>query len=162
MTEKEKVKQTVELIKAKNLRAEIIWHLDKTGETTADALRVHKIPSENLLKCLLLIDKQHRPLIVMITGDKRIDFAKLEMLSGLSKLRLARKEEMDEILGKEQGEVAPIGLPEIIPVFIDEKVMSQEFVMGSAGSKFAGLKIIPMDILKCTNARTEDVSENGR
>jgi len=162
MTEKEKVKQTVELIKAKNLRAEIIWHLDKTGETTVDALRVHKIPAKNLLKCLLLIDKQHKPLIILITGDKRIDFIKLERLSGLSKLRLARKEEMNNMLEREPGEVAPIGLPEAIPVFIDKKVLNQEFVIGSAGSKFAGLKINPEDILKCTNARIEDVSENGR
>jgi alanyl-tRNA synthetase len=83
----------------------------------------------------------------------------VEKLFGLRKLRLASGEEMMEILGREQGEVAPIGLPEAIPVVIDRRVLAQEFVIGSAGSKFAGLKINPSDILKCREAFVEEVGE---
>ena len=61
------------------------------------------------------------------------------------------------LLGTTPGGTPPICLPQEIPVFIDRGVMKQEFVVGSAGSEFTGLRIRPSDIVKFTNAKIVDI-----
>jgi len=155
MSKSEEVKQ---FIRENSIQAEIIEH-KQSGLTSEAAAEATGIPIENIIKTLLFIDKKKRPIIVICLGNVRVDLKKVSKISGLKKLRFARPDELKELLGTEPGGTPPICLPEEIPKFIDRIVMEKEFVAGSAGTEFTGLKIHPSDTVKFTNAKIVDIGE---
>ena len=49
------------------------------------------------------------------------------------------------------GGVTPFGLPESLPIYIDEVIMGLEYVILGAGSRSAKLIISPESLLKIPN-----------
>jgi Cys-tRNA(Pro)/Cys-tRNA(Cys) deacylase len=155
-----KIKEIKNLIKEKNIDVEIIEH-EKSGLTSQDAANATGIPIENIVKTLLFIDKKKKPVVVICLGNDYIDSKKLSEIAEIKKPKIATPEELKEILGTIPGGNPPIGIPQKIPVFIDKKVLNKDFVLGSAGSEFTGLKIKPKDILELSNAKIVGVVKNG-
>ncbi|MBD3155184.1 MAG: hypothetical protein GF368_00830 [Candidatus Aenigmarchaeota archaeon] len=155
MSKLEEVKQ---FIGKNNIQAEIIEHED-SGLTSEQAAEATGANIEQIIKTLLFMDKKHQPVIVICQGNKRVDMGKVMKFVQLKKPRLARPEEIKELLGTEPGGTPPICLPDDIPVLVDKGVTKQEFVIGSAGTKFTGLKLKPYDIVKFTGAKIVDVTE---
>ena len=153
-----KVKEVKKFISNNNIQASIIEH-EQSGLTSEDAAKATGVPTENIIKTLLFIDKKKQPTIVICLGSDRIDQKKLSETSGFKKPRLARPEELKQILETEPGGTPPLRLPEDIPKFIDKEVMKKEFVVGSAGSEFVGIKISPKDIVKFSNFKIVDITE---
>ena len=154
-----KVEKIKNLIKEKNIEAEVIEH-KKSGLTSQDAADATGIPIENVIKTLLFIDKKKKTAIVTCLGSDRVDSKKLFEIAELKKPRMANPEELKEILGTEPGGTSPIGLPENVPTFVDAKVLNKDYVLGSAGSEFAGLKINPKEIVKLSNSKIVDITQN--
>lgn len=154
MSKLEDVKQ---FIQRNNIQAEIIEH-EQSGLTSEDAAQATGVKIEQIIKTLLFIGKKCNLAIVICQGNKRIDTKKLSQVSGLKKPRMARPEELQKILETTPGGTPPICLPESIPKFIDKQVTEQEFVVGSAGSEFVGIKLNPWDIVKFTNAKIVDIN----
>ncbi len=153
-----KVDQVKQFIEENNLEAEIIEH-EESGLTSEQAAEATGVDIEQIIKTLLFMDKKHRPVIVICQGHKRVDMDKVIKFVELKKPRLARPEEIKQLLGTEPGGTPPICLPEDIPVLMDKGVTKQKFVVGSAGTKFTGLKLKPYDIVKFTNAKIVSITE---
>lgn len=153
-----KLEEVREFIEKNTLEAEIIEHKN-SGLTSKQAAEATGTDIEQIIKTLLFMDKKHRPVIVICQGNKRVDMDKIMKFVELKKPRLARPEEIKELLGTEPGGTPPICLPEDIPVIVDKGVTKQEFVIGSAGTKFTGLKLKPYDIVKSTGAKIVDITE---
>lgn len=154
-----KTEEIKNLIEEENIDAEIIKH-EKSGLTSQDAANATGIPIGNIVKTLLFIDKKEKPVIAICLGDDYVDSKKLSEVAGLKKLKMASPEKLMELLGTKPGGNPPIGFPKNIPVFIDEKVLSRDVVLGSAGSEFTGLKIKSKDILKLSNAKIVKIVKN--
>ncbi|MBI2971073.1 MAG: YbaK/EbsC family protein [Candidatus Aenigmarchaeota archaeon] len=142
-------------IREHTIHAEIIEHA-ASGLKSSDASKALGIDTAHIIKTLLFIGKNTRAVVVCL-GSSMVNIKKLEQL-GVKKPRLATAEELKEILGTAPGGTPPIALPADIPKFIDKKVMEQQFVVGSAGSEFAGLKIDPKDILKVSDYKIVDIA----
>ena len=152
----DKVEEVKKFVEENNIDAEIIGH-EKSGLTSENAAEAVGVSIENIVKTLLFVGKKKNVAVVTCMGKDRVDSKKLSEVSGLKKPRMARPEEMKKILGTEPGGTPPICLPENVSVFIDERVLEKEFVIGSAGSEFSGLKINPRDIVKFANAKIVDI-----
>ena len=149
--------QTVrEFVRNHKIVAEIIEHKD-SGFTSRDASAVHGVELSYIVKTLLFVGKDSNAIVICLGKDK-VDTKKLEKM-GIKRPHLARREELEEILGAEPGGVPPIALPEGIKKFIDKRVMERDFVIGSAGSEFSGIRLSPRDILKYSNAELIDMVE---
>lgn len=61
---------------------------------------------KDILKALLLKSKD-KTIVVIITGDRRVNFRKIEKVSKLRKLRLASAEEVRKFTGFEIGSTSP-------------------------------------------------------
>jgi|GEM_PF-6965925 len=130
-------------ISAGRLSGEIIHHPETDGAKSEDAAKALGTSPDSILKSLLLVPEKKEggvPIVAILLGNSKLN------LKTFPNHRLARREELPEILGAGIGEIPPVLLP--VPVVVDEGVFQRGFVFGSAGTKFSGLKIAPEEILK--------------
>ena len=142
------------LIAEGSVNAEVVEH-SASGKTSDMAAIAMGIPLAMIAKTIIFT-KNKKFAAVMTLGPIRVNN---KLIPGFRGARLARPEELKELLDKEPGEVCPLEIPESVPFFLDACVMQKNFVMSSAGSKFAGLKIAPQEILRVTHAQVAKVSE---
>ncbi len=72
-------------------KGEIIPHKD-SGRTSQDAAKALGVPIKRIIKSLLFRSKDGKFVGAILLGTSKVDVRKLEKLSGLKKLRLAREE----------------------------------------------------------------------
>lgn len=68
---------------------------------------------------------------------------RVRKLLGVPKVSFASSEEMIELTGMEVGGVTPIGLPADLPLYVDQRIMDQEWVILGGGSRGLKVKISP-------------------
>jgi len=159
LSEEKKIESIQKMIRDGRLSAELVWHRDKVVLSVDDAVQVHHADPENIMKCLCFIDKKGRVAGVIASSEVKINMKKLKEAAGLRKPRLMVPEELKTKFNKEPGEIDPLTLAEKVDLlFIDNGLLSKEFVIGSAGSKYCGLKITPEELLRVTKARVEVLS----
>ncbi len=78
-----------------------------------------KVPPHKIMKAILFIDKESKPFIVLLRGDREVDENKLEAVLGTDEFRMATDEEIDKILGTKKGFVGIFNLPDNIRVLWD-------------------------------------------
>ena len=77
-------------------------------------------------------------------ANTRLDVNKrVKNLMGVSKVSFASSPEMLALTGMEVGGVTPIGLPEELPLYVDQRIMNQEWVILGGGSRGLKVKVSP-------------------
>lgn len=138
------------------IKGEIIEHPDINGthsEVIAEGLG---LPIDNIIKCLILKSKKGNLIAAIILGNQRLDLKKIEELSQMKKFILASEKLVKESTGYLIGGVPPIAVINKMPIFVDKNVIKKEFILGSAGTPYHGLKIDPQ-ILKKFNLVFADI-----
>ena len=159
-SDEERVRRVASLITEYGLEAEIIWHMEMPVLSLKDAVKVLGLSPGNVLKCLLLISRKSKVVAVMAPGDVRIDMKKLEHTAGVKKLSFMPSKELESRFGIEPGGVDPLILHELADmVFVERTLLEKDYVVGSAGSKYCGLKIRPSDLIKTVRATVIDIAE---
>ena len=154
----ENVKKVEQIIKENNLDAEIVIHAHQAVTSLQIHLDLYGGTAEQVLKCLCLVSKG-RPLIIMASGEVKIDMNKLSKISHMKEIRMANREELESLFGRIPGALDPLTIPKNIPIFADKKLFQKEWVVGSSGSPYAGLKIKSKEILKIKNPVIDDFAE---
>ncbi len=85
--------------------------------------------------------------VVIISGDKRVDAAKLSELTG-EEMRVARPEEVRERTGFPIGGVPPFPHMEGVAVLPDSSLMRFKIVWAAAGTPSAVFRIASADLLR--------------
>jgi len=127
--------------------------------TVEDAERQLGISRERIVKSLLFIDEDGKPILAVVTGDRRISNKKLRKACGARKLKLASPFIVKEITGYEVGALPPIIHRKPIRTFIDSKVMSFDKVYGGGGAVNTILEISPEEIKRLSKAEVADISK---
>lgn len=144
--ENEKITYVRELAQKLNFECDIFYH-EVTGRTTEDAEKALGLDSKYIIKCLLLKSKKDEYVGAIIRGSDRLDFKTLEAISGYKGLRLAKEEDIKKELGFEIGGVPAVIFSEKgICTFVDPKVLSLDYVVGSGGTPFHGMKFKPSQL----------------
>lgn len=78
--------------------------------------------------------------MVLIAGSQQVDWRALRNQMDESRLTTASREEVLQVTGYELGAVAPFGLPQPVPVLVDESVLIPDEL--SIGSGIRGVTII--------------------
>ena len=110
---------------------------------------------EEMVKSILLREKKKRRYVMAcVTGDARLDpQAVREHLSGdWKRLSFATAEEISTITGYTKGAVAPLCLPEHVPVVFDEAISRCVKVNISSGDPMAGLELDASNLIRLSGA----------
>lgn len=88
----------------------------------------------------------------IVRGTEKLDVnRKVRELMGVSRLSFANADDTLNLTQMMIGGVTPFGLPESLPIYIDEVIMGLEYVILGAGSRSAKLIISPESLLKIPN-----------
>ncbi len=77
-------------------------------------------------------------------------------LMGVPKASFASAEETVQLTGMMIGGVAPFGLPDSLPLYVDAAVMQRERVVTGAGSRSAKVLVVPEALGRLGNATVVD------
>ena len=112
MSEERKIESIRKLMEDGGLKAELVWHRDKAVLSVDDAVQVHRVGPEKIMKCLCFIDKKGRVAGVIASSEVKMNMKKLEGAAGLRKPRLMIPDELKARFDKEPGEIDPLTLAE--------------------------------------------------
>lgn len=92
-------------------------------------------------------------LMLLITSAKRkkIDFAAIKSVIGITKLKLADKNQAEAVTGYKVGTIPLIGVD--LPCIFDNMLLNFEYIYGGSGDEFYTLKIDPKAVKHLNNVR---------
>ena len=129
--------------------------------TVAAAARQRGVVREEMVKSLLLRDKDRRYVLACVAGDARLDTRALraQLPAEWGRLRFARPEEIEAVTGCVMGAVSPLGLPGDVPVIFDRAIAGCARENISSGDPLAGLELDPADLIRLARARLADIAK---
>ena len=132
--------------------------------TVEAAARQRGVVKEEMVKSILLRDKDGRYVVACVTGEARVDPRRVrDALAGdWRRLHFASPDEILTVTGCPMGAVAPVGMPEGVPVLFDEAIAACPKVSISSGDPMLGLELDPQDLLRVTGAHLATIAEPSR
>jgi prolyl-tRNA editing enzyme YbaK/EbsC (Cys-tRNA(Pro) deacylase) len=127
--------------------------------TAAEAIGVS---AELILKTLLFAGKNGSFVVAIANGTRRVSPRLLSAASGLVRPRAATPEAVFDITGFPAGGVAPLGLPDGLPVIVDQKVAALPVAYGGGGQHDLLLRLRPAQIIRLNRARTARIVDDER
>ena len=132
--------------------------------TVESASAQRGVVKEEMVKSILLREKKgQRYVMACVTGDARLDpravRAQLPEADDWKRLTFATADEIRDITGYIQGAVAPLCLPDDIPVIFDESIARCHKVNISSGDPLAGLELDPLDLIRLAGAQLAPIAE---
>jgi Cys-tRNA(Pro) deacylase len=130
---------------AKNVPHEILRlpSSSRSAQLAADGLGV---AVGEVVKSLLFVLDDERPVLALVTGDATVDADALARGTGAAEARLARAREVRETTGYHPGAVSPCALATDVPVVADPAVFAAEVVYCGGGTETTMLKIRSADL----------------
>lgn len=108
---------------------------------------------------LFIADKE--PVLVIISGDMRVDMKKLRKILGAKKLKFAGGDDVREHTGFEVGAVSPVGLPGKVKVFMDRSLTRFDLIYPAAGGANNMFESTYGELREFTGAAEADLSKEA-
>lgn len=98
-----------------------------------------------------LILQTEKGLVLLIISAKRgrLDFSKIAMDLGFSKMKLADKKKVQKSTGYAVGAIPLVGVE--LPCIFDDRLLQNDFIYGGSGDELYTLKISPKDVKRLNN-----------
>lgn len=131
--------------------------LSEIPKTAEDVRRIFGCELKEVLKSLVFVGDA-QPLLIVLSGDKRVDLEKVKSILNLKSIRKASPEEVFEFTGYVVGSVSPFGIEKPIAIIIDEEVFKLKKVNLGSGEHGFGIEIEADELRKVWGGRVSDVS----
>jgi Cys-tRNA(Pro) deacylase len=111
-----------------------------------------------IIKTLVFVDQDSKPLIAVVPGDRNVSRHKLEHCSNSKLVRLASDNIAEAATGYPTGSIPPVGHKKKLRVFLDESVLDHEYVWGGGGARSKLVRLRTEDIVKLSAATICNIS----
>ena len=145
-------------IREHGVDAEIL-RLGVKVRTVEEAARALSVPRDRIIKSMLLVADEIRPVLAIVGGDKKVDMRAVARLVEASRVRMARPEEVVKVCGYSIGGLPPVGHKRPVATLIDEEVMEKPYVFGGGGTDECLLRIRPEDIRRLQRATVARIAK---
>jgi prolyl-tRNA editing enzyme YbaK/EbsC (Cys-tRNA(Pro) deacylase) len=132
-----------------------IIELGVSTATVALAAQAHGVEPGRIAKTLAFRLGDRRVIILVSSGDARIDNRKFKDAFG--KGRMLSPEEVVQVTGHPVGGVCPFGLPQPLPIFLDKSLQNFDEVLPAAGAIHSAVRISPAQLAAVTDGQWVDV-----
>ena len=139
----------IALMKDKNIAYEIFEHEPVfTNPAMAEALSVSEAET---VKSLVLTTKEGRMIVLVLPGDKKVNWKQAAAGAGTKKVSFAKPEAVSEAVGCEVGCVPPFGHFTTLDIYMDQDLTKKNFVYFNPGVHDKSFKIKAWDLKKLCN-----------
>ncbi len=131
--------------------------------TVAAAARQRGVALEDMVKSILLRDRDGRYVLGCVTGDAQLEpqAVRAALAGSCKRLYFASSDEVKAVTGCVQGAVAPIGLPADVPVVCDSSIARCRRVTISSGDPMAGIELDPIDLIRLSGAQLAAIARKA-
>ncbi len=159
MGRKDPLERFLEAANRKGLKPEV--SLFPQGTHTAEqAAAAVRCPVGAIVKSLVFI-ADGTPILVLASGENRVDEAKLAKNLGASSVRKARAEEVKEVTGFPIGGVPPLGLSLPLRTVMDRDLFRHSRVWCAAGRPDAVFPTEPARLAEAVGAEVIELAADG-
>ena len=116
-----------------------ILNFDDSSATVAEAARVVGCSEAQIAKSLSFIVNDN-PIIVVVSGDKKIDNSKFKK-EFLTKAKMIPFDDVEKLVGHKVGGVCPFGINDNVIVYLDESLKEFDYVYPACGSAKSAVKL---------------------
>lgn len=152
--------QITDILDMHNIAYRVLPHSEPVFTVEA-AAKQRDVVKEEMVKSILLRDRNRHYVMACVTGHTRLNpkVVRTYLPEGWKRLSFATAEEIRAVTGCVQGAIAPIGLPEDVPVIFDEAIAACKNVNISSGDPLAGLELTSQDLIRVARAQLAPISE---
>lgn len=150
------VKEVKSYMEENSINGEIIMFKAEQAKTSASAAEHLGCEVAQIAKSIVL--KADNPILVILSGDMRVDLKKLSEVIG-EKAKLASPEYVSEEVGFIIGGVPPMGFDRPVRILIDKSIERFSEVFSSGGSRDSILKIDVNELKNVVKGEIVDVSK---
>lgn len=143
MTFKTKV---TELLDSKGIKYRLLPH-DKEVFTCGEAARIRGVVLDEMVKCIMLVDKDGKHVLACLLADKKLDPSRAREIAGTQRLSFATKEQIKEVLGYTMGAVPPFVFEADVKVVFDNEISKKEKVNISSGDPGCGIELSSKELI---------------
>ena len=124
----------------------------------AEASRASGVALSEIVKTIVFVDQDSKPMIAVVTGDCNISRHKLQDWAKSKSVRIAPDDVARAATGYPTGGIPPVGHKKELPVFIDERVVRHEYVWCGGGARSKLVRLRSADIVRLTSAVVCNIS----
>jgi len=137
--------------------AKEIHRFDESTHNSEQAARSLGVEIGQIAKTILLL-ADDAAVVVVISGDRRVDTKKVRALGHGKRVRLAGPEDVVSRTGFAVGAVSPVPLPAGIPVYLDRSLRRYPDIYPAAGETNNMFRTTPDELLALTGATERDLA----
>lgn len=134
-----------------------IIELDVSTATVALAAQAHGVEPGRIAKTLAFRLGDGRVILLVTSGDRRIDNQKFKLAFGKGKMLAV--EEVAELTGHPVGGVCPFGLAQPLAIYLDTSLQSYDLVLPAAGATHSAVQISPGQMADVTQGEWVEVCQ---
>lgn len=130
----------------------------KSTHHALEASKAANIPLDKIIKTLIFVDQDSKPLIAIVRADCSVSRHKLESCSHSRSVKIASDEAAEKVTGYPTGGVPPVGHKKRLPTYLDQQVLSNEYVWCGGGTRTRLVKLKVQDIARLAAPQICDIS----
>lgn len=134
-----------------------VIELEVSTATVALAAQAHGVEPGRIAKTLAFRLGDGRIIVLVASGDARIDNRKFK--SAFGKGKMLPPEEVVEVTGHPVGGVCPFGLAQALPVYLDRSLQNFDEVLPAAGAIHTAVRVSPAQLAAVTEGHWVDVCQ---
>jgi len=136
-----------------------IHRFDESTHNSELAARSLGVQVGQIAKTILLLADE-TPVVVVISGDRRVDTKKVRALGHGKRVRLAGAEDVVSRTGFAVGAVSPVALPDGVPIYLDRSLRRFETIYPAAGETNNMFVTTPEELLSITRGTEADLARD--
>ena len=150
-----------DILDAHQISYRLLLHSESVFTVEAAAAQ-RGVSKDEMVKSILLRDKDEHYVMACVLGYERLNpkAVRTYVPKGWRRLTFATAEEILSVTGCVQGAVAPLELPDHVPVIFDEAITQCKRVNISSGHPMAGLELAAQDLIKVADAQVASISDS--
>lgn len=126
--------------------SEHFYRYEDRGGTRVSARELN-VAEHAVVKTLVMEDDEHRPLIVLMHGDREVSTKQLARLIGAKSVAPCKPDMANRHTGYLVGGTSPFGTRKSLPVYLERTILDLPLVYINGGSRGFLLGIAPRDIV---------------
>ncbi|MDQ6799876.1 MAG: hypothetical protein M3041_03470 [Acidobacteriota bacterium] len=119
------------------------------------------IPRDHAANAILIASKsepkQYAVCLVLATTKLDVNHA-VSKLMGIKRLSFASADETKAVTGQAIGGVTVFGLPDSIPLYIDNRILANDYVIVGGGNRSTKIKLPPAELRRIPLANAADIA----